>query len=127
MPRTIADYVVIRNDSFMVSNGTPPGQVSAHTFTVPDGTRHEDRSVLYFMARIKDPENLHINIFLNKKPIMDWAAAGDLMLFGTFHTVIEGGVLLSGKDANTVKFESSGDPADSATFSDVVLMFQRLD
>ena len=53
---------------------------------------------------------------------MKWGMAGDMTVFGTFHTVINGDLLESGTDANTLTFASSGDPADSATFSDVVLM-----
>jgi hypothetical protein len=125
MPRTIADYVVIWTDSFKVANASVSSQEWKHDFTVPGGARLQDRCVLYFLARIKDPENLHINIYVNGKPVMEWAAAGDLMIYGTLHAVIKGGVLESGN--NTIRFVSSGDPADSATFSDVVLMFQRLD
>jgi hypothetical protein len=98
MPRTLADYVVIWTGSFKVANSSASGQEWKHDFTVPGGTRLQDSCVLYFLARIKDPENLHINVYVNGEPVMEWAAADDPMIYGTLHTVIKGGVLESGNN-----------------------------
>jgi hypothetical protein len=123
MPRTIADYVVIEADQFKVANSAPPSQKAIRKFTLPPGARTQDPSVLSFFAWIKDPTNIHIDIYVNDEPVWEFGFTGDLRLFSTLHCVIKPDRLRAGE--NTIRFVSSGDPADFATFSDVVLMFQR--
>lgn len=54
----------------------------------------DDKAVLSFTLRLTNPENLHIDVFVNDKNVWSWAAAGDMLLSGTRHMVIRpGGVL----------------------------------
>ena len=117
MSGTVADYIIISDNSFKVDS-TPPVTLAIATDHPVIGKGH--RGILMFDLRVENPNNFHLQIILNPQTnqTLVYSETFGSGVLRAIHEVIPMDVL-----PTSIQFKATG--GGTAHVSDVVLFYQH--
>jgi hypothetical protein len=121
-----ADYVILPVDANLSIGGSGGGEVDEEReFTLPQGSKVDSKSVLFFNGVIGTYQNqaLDFSININTKKVFSYNPPPPPNVRQSYHIIIQENVLKKPDKENIIEYEVIGN--GYATISEVVLLVQK--